>query len=185
MMENKTYQSAVVVIPPREVWLTIQRIRQNHDRHFRRWMPHITMLYPFRPAAAFESAGRHISAICSRIRSFEIKLRKFGYFRHRKTNLTIFLEPEPADPLIDLQDRLLRAFPDCNDVNLKGQGFVPHLSVGQSGGRMDSDGLLTSLGKDWEPISFPVNGIHLIRRNDLPDDGFRVEKFFPFGQNTG
>lgn len=173
----------MVVIPPREVWPPIQQIRQNHDRHFRRWMPHITLLYPFRPAAAFESAGRHISAVCSEIRSFEIKLNKFGYFRHRKKNLTIFLEPEPPDPLIDLQGRLLGAFPDCNDVNLKGQGFVPHLSVGQSGERLDSNGLLASLGENWEPIFFPVNGIYLIRRNDPPDDVFRVEKFFPFGQN--
>ena len=40
---QKTHQSAVVLIPPREVWAPIQAIRREHDRHLRRWMPHVTL----------------------------------------------------------------------------------------------------------------------------------------------
>jgi poly(A) polymerase len=33
----------VVIIPPQDVWPPIQRIRQQHDRKIRGWMPHITI----------------------------------------------------------------------------------------------------------------------------------------------
>jgi hypothetical protein len=39
----------LVIIPPEAVWEPIQAIRRRHDRKLRRWMPHITLLYPFRP----------------------------------------------------------------------------------------------------------------------------------------
>ncbi|MBI5480461.1 MAG: 2'-5' RNA ligase family protein [Deltaproteobacteria bacterium] len=45
----KTHHTAVVIIPPGEIWGPIQAIRQRHDQQFHRWMPHITPLYPFRP----------------------------------------------------------------------------------------------------------------------------------------
>jgi 2'-5' RNA ligase superfamily len=53
-MEQKTHQTAVVLIPPEAVWPPIQALRQQYDRHVRRWMPHITLLYPFRPREEFE-----------------------------------------------------------------------------------------------------------------------------------
>ncbi|GAH05617.1 unnamed protein product, partial [marine sediment metagenome] len=45
---SKVYSSAVVIIPPREKWASIQEIRKIYDRNLTRWMPHITLLYPFR-----------------------------------------------------------------------------------------------------------------------------------------
>ena len=45
---SRTYSTAVVLVPPQDVWPEIQAIRQQYDRHFDRWMPHITLLYPFR-----------------------------------------------------------------------------------------------------------------------------------------
>ena len=47
MTTNKTHTTAVVLIPPEEVWEPIQALRRAHDRNFDRWMPHITLLYPF------------------------------------------------------------------------------------------------------------------------------------------
>ena len=47
-MPNKTHTTAVVLIPPESVQPPIQAIRSVHDRNFLRWMPHITLLYPFR-----------------------------------------------------------------------------------------------------------------------------------------
>ena len=44
---SKFYNSAVVIIPPQEKWESIQEIRETYDRGFNRWMPHITLIYPF------------------------------------------------------------------------------------------------------------------------------------------
>ena len=52
-MSQKTHTTAAVLIPPEDVWGPIQAIRREHDRQFRRWMPHITLLYPFRPREQF------------------------------------------------------------------------------------------------------------------------------------
>jgi hypothetical protein len=41
---QKTHKTAVVVIPPDDLWAPIQALREKYDRHFRRWMPHITLL---------------------------------------------------------------------------------------------------------------------------------------------
>ncbi len=50
---SKVYTSAVVIIPPKEKWKPIQEIRQLYDRNINRWMPHITLLYPFRPKNSY------------------------------------------------------------------------------------------------------------------------------------
>jgi len=36
-MGHKTYTTAVVLIPPLELWPPIQAIRRAHDRHNVRW----------------------------------------------------------------------------------------------------------------------------------------------------
>lgn len=36
-------QSALVIIPPEEVWSQIQAIREKYDPNFRIWMPHINL----------------------------------------------------------------------------------------------------------------------------------------------
>ena len=46
--------AAVVLIPPLEVWEPVQAIRRAHDRQYHRWMPHVTLVYPFRPRRLFE-----------------------------------------------------------------------------------------------------------------------------------
>ena len=53
-MPNKTYTTAVVLIPSEEIQPPIQAIRRVHDRNFERWMPHITLLYPFAPQRNFQ-----------------------------------------------------------------------------------------------------------------------------------
>lgn len=63
-MKTKTHQTAVVIIPPENLWQPIQQIRQKHDRHFRRWMPHITMIYPFRPRTQFDELAIQFQSAC-------------------------------------------------------------------------------------------------------------------------
>ncbi|MBD3266002.1 2'-5' RNA ligase family protein, partial [bacterium] len=92
-MSQKTHKSAVVIIPPTEVWPPIQAIREKHDSHYPRWMPHITVLYPFYPKSAFLDYLPRLEMACLRVKPFEITFGRFHYFSHRGKRFTLWLKP--------------------------------------------------------------------------------------------
>jgi 2'-5' RNA ligase len=169
----KTHNTAVVLIPPQEVWPPIQTIRRQHDRHYRRWMPHLTLIYPFRPRSEWAALVELFGEVCSRVCPFELRLSGVGSFRHR-SSFTLWLAPEPRDPVVALHTALWRLVPDCDDVRRYGSGYTPHLSVGQARGREDALELIATLQEGWRPCTFQVNEVCLIWRNQPPDDVFRI-----------
>lgn len=179
--DNKTHKTALVLIPPQTAWPAIQAIRQQYDEKYRRWMPHVTLVYPFRPRPEFDEAARKLAPVCEQIAPVNIKLATFNYFQHRQEKFTLWLAPEPKEALIQLQSALVSVFPDCDDVNNIGQGFTPHLSVGQIPGRNSLMKLQAELQQSWQPIEFVMSEIALIWRNDPPDDVFRVHKTVKLG----
>jgi 2'-5' RNA ligase len=181
MKASKTYLTAVVLIPPREYWEPIQAIRRVHDRHVDRWMPHISLLYPFRPREIFDEAAAALQAALIDVRPFEITLSEFRSFRHGRASYTIWLAPEPASEVKRLQTALQAALPDCDDVSRYGAGFTPHLSVGQVRGAAELEELRRRLRENWQPPTFVVAQVSLIWRNQPPDDVFRVDRDIPFG----
>jgi 2'-5' RNA ligase len=179
---KKTYKTAAVVIPPESTWLPIQAIRERHDRHFQRWMPHINLLYPFRPRREFEAAAARLAQACQAIPPFEVALATFKSFHHARGSYTLWLAPEPMDRLVALQAALWRAFPDCDDVNRHAGGFTPHLSVGLAQCTQKWAALLAAWQSTWTPIRFEVSAVRLIWRDGPPDDAFRVGQAIRLGQ---
>ena len=176
----KTHRTAVVLIPPHHVWPSIQAIRAEYDRHYRRWMPHITLLYPFRPRTDWDALLAPLAGACAGIEPFAVTLGVFDRFRHGRST-TVWLAPQPAAALIALQTALWRVVPDCDDTRRHGAGFTPHLSVGQvASGR--ADGQLAALRASWEPASFAATEVQLIWRGDPPDDVFRVGERLALGR---
>ncbi|MFB2918185.1 poly(A) polymerase [Aerosakkonema funiforme] len=164
------YQSAVVVIPPAEIWSPIQTIRRRFDRRFDRWMPHINLLYGFLPAEYFESAANAIAQALKEIKPFAITLENFATFTHR-SSCTAWLRPvaEPPSALDELQSILQQIFPQCNEQSTKSSaGFTPHLSVGQF---RTAQAAISQL-PEWYPLTFPVESIALISREG--DEPFQV-----------
>ncbi|MFX1573633.1 MAG: 2'-5' RNA ligase family protein [Promethearchaeota archaeon] len=173
---NKSYNSAVVIIPPIEKWAPIQKIRKLYDRQINRWMPHITLLYPFTPENEYSKLERIFSEICEPIKQFKISLRKFDYFGHGRQRFTLWLDPEPIESIITLQAKILNIVPDCNDVNKFKKGFRPHLSVGQIMGKDKLNKLINKLQKNWEEITFSLNTIYFISREDNKASKFKISK---------
>jgi len=104
-MPDKTYKTAIVVIPPEEAWPPIQAIRRARDRNYRRWMPHFTLVYPFVPKAQFESVIGELADAVRAIQPFDITLAEFRAFfhrSHRSGRSTVYLAPEPPAPVIAL-----------------------------------------------------------------------------------
>ena len=169
------------MIPPAETWTSIQAVREIHDRQVRRWMPHITLVYPFRPRAEFDGVSEALSAACVDVAPFQIKLAEFRSFEHKGGGCTVWLSPEPIEDMVKLQTSLWEAVPDCDEVRKYSGGFTPHLSVGQATGREKSQKLIAALQDPWEPLTFRAEEVSLIWRDDTSDDRFRVAKHISLG----
>lgn len=177
-MSNKTHTTAVVLIPPESVQPPIQAIRRIHDRNFERWMPHITLLYPFAERHDFESVIPALAKAAQQVPRFSVALARFDAFRHRKS-CTMFLVPEPEDAIARLHSTLMHHLPNYDDTTRFAGGFHPHLSVGQFSHRSlrtEQERLQT----EWQPLQCEMEAISLIYRSPETDDRFVVAKQFFF-----
>jgi 2'-5' RNA ligase len=161
----------------------MQAIRRRHDKQIRRWMPHITLLYPFLPRERFDEVAAVLEEVTRTIAPFEASLAEFGSFAHGGRDHTIWLAPEPKEQFERLHAAILQAVPECNDTNTFPGGFAPHLSIGQAHGKQEMEELVEKLASQWRPIAFEVSGVSMIYRNEPPDDVFSVDRTLPFGQD--
>ncbi len=159
------------------IWEPIQAIRRRYDRNIGRWMPHITMLYPFVPREMFDQdlLGR-LAVACRGAEPFDVALERFRHFRHGRGSFTIWLDPQPVDAINALQQLLWGQFPDYDDLRAHTDGFQPHLSVGQIKGDDRCPQIQQELQVGWAPIAFTADRVALIWRNEPPDDIFLVYK---------
>ena len=175
---SKVYTTAVVIIPPEKIWETIQKIRRTYDRQFHRWMPHITLLYPFKPQSYFKELDSLFSFACKQIESFQISFHQFKSFNHGKQRYMLWLNPEPVNPIKVLQNSLMEIVPDCNDVNLHKNGFTPHLSVGQIAGKNNLISVMDKLQTNWNSLEFKVSSIYFNARENQKPSEFKIKKEF-------
>lgn len=166
----KTYTTAVVLIPPQDIWSPIQSIRQVHDKNFVRWMPHITLLYPFVPREQFPHIIPKLAKASANAPSFHLTFRRFSYFRHRRS-CTIFLVPEPEQRVKELCAALMQAFPYYNDTSQYPGGYHPHLSVGQFRPKTVVPEQ-KRLQCDWNPLECYVAHVSLIYRSPETNERF-------------
>ncbi len=164
LREAWSHRTAVVFIPPAEAWPPIQAIRRVHDRQFQRWMPHVTLLYPFAPREDLPEHLPALEAACAALSPFEARLATFHCFQHRADRSTLWLAPEPKEGFARLQAALRDAAPAYAHTSRFSGGFTPHLSVGQSGSAERTAELLASLSTAWTPLSFPIAEVSVIAR---------------------
>jgi len=181
-MAGKTHHTAVAIVPPEEAWEPIQAIRRQHDRQIHRWMPHINLLYPFRPQEEFEAITPTLVAACVVIEPFVITLGEFRFFQHGSGRCTLWLAPKPAEALQRLQTALQAVCPDCDDLSRFPAGFTPHLSVGQFPARRDCEQVREQLQATWQPISFLLSEAALLGRE--PDGPFRIVQRIPLAEGV-
>ncbi len=173
---TKVFTSAVVIVPPQNKWAPIQEIRKIYDRQIDRWMPHITLLYPFRPEAEYLSLEKEFIDICQYINPFEVSLKEFHYFNHGKQRYTLWIKPEPVVLIKNLQSTILEIVPDCNDVIKYKHGFRPHLSLGQIQGKNKLLEIIKNLQDNFNEIHFLLNEIYFISREKTKTLKFEIKK---------
>ena len=179
--DRKLPLTAVILIPPQEIWEPIQAIRRDHDPQLIRWMPHITLLYPFVPEDQFDEAAERLRPAAASIPSFEVTLQGFGHFAREAGSATVWVTPQPAALVSALQAALQSAMPWCDDASRYPDGFTPHLSVGRFRSRGDAVRMTIRLDAAWQPLRFIAREVALIARSGAPRDPFTVRTTLPLG----
>jgi hypothetical protein len=175
-------------------------------------MPHVNLLYPFveddEAGENFARAARVAREALASHAPFPCALsRRARFFEHRGS-VTAWRAPEDVDAIASsapeassaeassapvssarvaaLQAALESAFPFADDLGaIGGDGFVPHLSVGQWRAVADADAffaeaLPTTDGEFPRPDAFHADAVYLISR---PSDvaPFRIRARVPLG----
>jgi len=154
-MSVKSHKSAIVIVPQvsPEFLEFIQNIRQKHDKAFKRWMPHINLIYPFYERES-ENFKKDVTAISRSFKNcgvskFRMKFSResVAFFEH-SANFNIYIKPLPIDLTLSQQQ------PSCttkaksserfNEPNRQENsnmplGFVDPFLVGQQNGLADEN----------------------------------------------
>jgi 2'-5' RNA ligase len=116
--------SAIVVriaLPP-----ALERIRREYDRSAALDVPaHVTILFPWLPAAALATGARE------QLREIARETRAFGvrFARVRRWPGIAYLEPEPAQPFATLTNRVATRYPEFPPYAGSIAEVVPHLTL--------------------------------------------------------
>jgi 2'-5' RNA ligase/endonuclease/exonuclease/phosphatase (EEP) superfamily protein YafD len=133
-MENlifESHETALCVIPPRELWSSVDALRSLYDKAYTAWPPHINLAYPFVRPEVLEDAAQIIEGLTTE-NSLQLALDVADSFKHKHHN-TIILGSNPdsgAAELSKLRDRVSDAFGQFQDAG--NESFVPHMTIGQS-----------------------------------------------------
>jgi RNA 2',3'-cyclic 3'-phosphodiesterase len=177
-----THTSAVILMPPPALWPAINRLRQGHDRRYRRWMPHITLLFPLVDRLRIAELRPRLQQATAELAPFELELRQFAVFAHHRRAATVYLVPEPQSAVQQLRQALCTLLPEFDDRARAGGGFTPHLTIGQAAGAESAAELTAALAALWQPISWRVTAVQVVWRNFPPDDVMRPGYEVPFGR---
>jgi 2'-5' RNA ligase len=179
---SDTHTSAVILMPPPDSWPAFNRLRRGHDRRFRRWMPHMTLLFPLIDRRRITELRPRLTAAVAGLAPFRLELRRFAVFTHHARAATVYLVPEPQSAVQAVHRALAARLPEYDDSTRRVDGFTPHLTIGQARDAEHAAELTELLAADWQPISWRVDAVAVVWRNTPPDDVMRLGYTVPFGR---
>lgn len=177
---NLHHTTAMVIIPPQDIWEPIQKIRSEHDRNIRRWMPHITLFYPFIAKESFYDIKYNLEQTCKHISPFTINLSEIGYFKQRKGNFILWVGPQEQPDLQAMYKSISN--PLQKIMEIKKRPFHPHLTIGRMRNEKTFHEVEEQIKFSWQSLKWNVDKVSLIWRNEPPDDVFRIEYEIPLGE---
>ncbi|MEO8882383.1 MAG: 2'-5' RNA ligase family protein [Devosia sp.] len=168
----------VLRIPEAEALVSSWRLK--YDSSAIHGMPaHVTVLFPFRPFEAIDShCAAKLASIFSASASFDLRFWRLGRFTG-----TLWLAPEPGEPIVQFTNAVAAAFPDCQPYGGAFPEPIPHLTVAQG-----DEPLLDNIAGQLvsalaTPIHSRVAACSLFAREP---DGWREKRRFPLlGASAG
>lgn len=134
--------SAVVVAVP-EAERVVGELRRRHTYDAPLGMPaHVTLLFPFVPAARVAEAEERLAALLREHAPFEASFARTARFPE-----VLYLEPAPAERFSALTGAIAAAWPEHPPYEGVHEVVIPHLTVAES----DDGALLDELAAQVEP----------------------------------
>lgn len=133
-----SYDTALCIIPPKHLWPTVNHLRAVHDPAYKKWPPHVNLVYPFVPVHDLSKASDLIvSQLQKRNQGDEltVRLESTGFFTNNQKN-TVYLhdeDPIRAAKLTGLREAILASLGHAPG------NYQMHMTVGQT---KDPDSLL-------------------------------------------
>jgi 2'-5' RNA ligase len=117
-----------VVVHVPEAEPAVRRWRLEHTYDAPVGMPaHVTLLFPFVPAAGIAEARARLAGLLARHEPFDATFARTARFPD-----LLFLEPEPADRFGALTEAIAAEWPEHPPYEGEHETVVPHLTVAES-----------------------------------------------------
>eukprot|EP00698_Gefionella_okellyi_P017882 TRINITY_DN5301_c0_g1_i1.p1 TRINITY_DN5301_c0_g1~~TRINITY_DN5301_c0_g1_i1.p1 ORF type:complete len:898 (-),score=201.09 TRINITY_DN5301_c0_g1_i1:68-2761(-) len=146
-------QTALVLIPPVELWPHIQEMRVQHDPYFPRWMPHISVCFGFVAGSEFEAMSQRIAALG--LQAFDANFCGYDILPQQRACTLFARLDEPSETqVLEMAKRLNLVYP-C-------QMTKPHLSLGL----VESEAKARAYTKQSLQWNFPVDRLYMISREN-------------------
>lgn len=164
------FRAALVVLPPAAVAEAADVFRQQHDQAFARWMPHMTLLFPFMAPEHFSACIAAIEAGVAATGSafptpFRMCLDTVTWFPGKKS--VLHLAPRDVGGcMARLHEALLAMFPHLKRADR--DEFHAHLTLGQCAGQ-EAPQIGARIQSEWPTrckAPFEVREFHLIAHLD-------------------
>ncbi|KAH8889755.1 hypothetical protein GQ53DRAFT_191197 [Thozetella sp. PMI_491] len=167
-----SYDTALCIIPPREAWPTVDRLRELYDKAYEKWPPHVNLVYPFIRPELLRQAAASIESVVSRTGpeetgKFRVSLDSADVFSHKHSN-TIYVHDsnrERCSRLSSLRTEILE------DLGHKEGDYQMHMTIGQSeDASSSSHKFLLNKVSLLPPIEWDVDRLYILVRERLQVD---------------
>jgi 2'-5' RNA ligase len=171
-MPDASTRTGLVLLTP-DVDPLVDQWRRRYDPSRARGMPaHVTILYPWLRYETITSNDRSaLAELCVRRPPFDITFSRFGRFPH-----TLWLEPQPAEPILQLVGELAERWPDHPPYSGEIPVVVMHLTLADG----HDAGALHAVVADIEPhlpVRVTVPALALMR---VRSGRWVVDSEYPF-----
>ena len=123
---NEPRTALVVEVPEAAVAVDTWRERTSPAKPSKGVPAHVTILFPFVPAAELDDVLDDLRALFARLPSFAFELRECRHFPG-----VLYLAPDPPDPFVALTEAVAAAYPAYPPYEGVFAEIVPHLTAAE------------------------------------------------------
>ncbi|KAI1468733.1 uncharacterized protein F4812DRAFT_424505 [Daldinia caldariorum] len=171
---SSSYDTALCIIPPKHLWTAIDNLRVSFDPAYKKWPPHINIVYPFVPVDKLHAAPEPVMSMLQQQSEASPPVMQLdgSGFISKDGHLTYFLYNKSSTLFKDLRERVL--FSLNRDYDEDDQMYM---TVGRTADLNDPmlDSMLNKL--DLLPtLQWKAEKIHILIRdtNEIHTDKMRL-----------